>query len=320
MANQTIPRVPSDDVGSAAAEGRLPSGTLIDEKYKIVRKLGSGTVGQVYEAVHSLIGHRVALKVLSREMALRRDGMMLLLHEARVANSIRHPNIVKMMDLAQTRDGLLYLVMELLEGIDMGRYMSLRGPLPRLDSLDIALQLCAGLSAAHAEGVYHRDLKPQNIFIVNPDDPVPIVKILDFGLSKVSRPGTRSLWYAGGSTPVGTPLYIAPELARLDKKADHRADIYSLGVLLYQLWTGRLPFDSPSIDEVLRMHKEEPPPEPSKFRPGITDQSELILMRALAKDPKDRYQTVDELRMELELVSALPRVPQLKRDASSEPR
>lgn len=320
MAKRTVPKVPSDDVGAAAAEGRLPPGTLIDEKYKIVRKLGSGTVGQVYEAIHSLIGHRVALKVLSREMALRRDGMMLLLHEARVANSIRHPNIVQMMDLAQTRDGLLYLVMELLEGVDLSRFMSLRGPMPRLDSLDISLQLCSGLAAAHAEGVYHRDLKPQNIFLVNPDDPVPTVKILDFGLSKVSRPGTRSLWYTGGNTPVGTPLYIAPELARLDKKADHRADVYSLGVLLYQLWTGRLPFDSPSIEEVLRMHKEAPPPPPSTFRPGITEQSEHILMRALAKDPKDRYQTMDELRMELKLVSALPRVPQLKRDASSEPR
>jgi serine/threonine-protein kinase len=312
MSDNKFPKVPSDDVAMAASEGRLKAGTLIDEKYRIVKRLGSGTVGQVYEAIHSLIGHRVALKVLSQEMAVRSDALMLLLHEARVANSIRHPNIVQMMDLAQTRDGLLYLVMELLEGIDLARWMTRRGPIARLDSLDVVVQLCAGLSAAHAEGVYHRDLKPQNIFLVRPDDPVPTVKILDFGLSRVSRPGTRSLWYTGGSTPVGTPLYIAPELAMLDKTSDHRADVYSLGVILYQMWTGRLPFDSPSIDEVLRMHIEEPPPPPSQFKANITEQSERILSKALAKDPRDRYQTVDELRMELELVSALPRVTKLR--------
>jgi serine/threonine-protein kinase len=318
MADNRFPKVPSDDVATAAAEGRLKAGTLIDEKYRIVKRLGSGTVGQVYEASHTLIGHRVALKVLSREMAVRSDGLMLLLHEARVANSIRHPNIVQMTDLAQTRDGLLYLVMELLEGIDLARWMARRGPVGRLDSLDVVVQLCAGLSAAHAEGVYHRDLKPQNIFLVRPDDPVPTVKILDFGLSRVSTPGTRSLWYTGGSTPVGTPLYIAPELAMLDKSSDHRADVYSLGVILYQMWTGRLPFDSPSIDEVLRMHIEEPPPPPSKLKSNISEQSETILLKALAKDPKDRYQTVDELRMELELVSALPRVAKLKPEPDPE--
>jgi eukaryotic-like serine/threonine-protein kinase len=318
MVDHRFPKVPSDDVATAAAEGRLKAGTLIDEKYRIVRRLGSGTVGQVYEATHTLIGHRVALKVLSREMAVRSDGLMLLLHEARVANSIRHPNIVQMTDLAQTRDGLLYLVMELLEGIDLARWMARRGPIARLDSLDVVVQLCAGLSVAHAEGVYHRDLKPQNIFLVRPDDPVPTVKILDFGLSRVATPGTRSLWYTGGSTPVGTPLYIAPELAMLDKSSDHRADVYSLGVILYQMWTGRLPFDSPSIDEVLRMHIEEPPPPPSKYKANISEQSEKILLKALAKDPKDRYQTVDELRMELELVSALPRVPKLKPEPDPE--
>lgn len=319
MAERYFPKVPSDEVSAAAAEGRLKPGTMIDDKYRIVRKLGAGTVGQVYEAVHSLIGHRVALKLLSREMAIRRDGLMLLLHEARVANSIRHPNIVQMTDLNQTRDGMLYMVMELLEGEDLTRYMARKGPITRLDSLDVVLQLCASLSAAHAEGVYHRDLKPQNIFLVRPEDPVPTVKILDFGLSQVATPGTRSLWYTGGSTPVGTPLYIAPELARLEKTADHRADIYSFGVILYQLWTGRLPFDSPSIDEVLRMHKEEPPPRPSSFRPGITEQSERLLMRALAKAPEDRYQTMDELRMELELASALPSTtPRLKREPPAE--
>lgn len=314
MTDNRFPKVPTDDVTSAASEGRLKSGTLIDEKYRIVRKLGSGTVGQVYEAVHSLIGYRVAIKVLSREMAVRRDGLMLLLHEARVANSTRHPNIVMMTDLSQTRDGLLYLVMELLEGIDLAQYMKRRAPITRLESLDVLSQLCSGLAAAHAEGVYHRDLKPQNIFLVRPDDPVPTVKILDFGLSRVSRPGTRSLWYTGGSTPVGTPLYIAPELARLDKKSDHRADIYSVGVIMYQMWTGRLPFDSPSIDDVLRMHIEEEPPRPSKIKRGITEQSEMILMRALAKDPRDRFQTMDEMRMELELGSVLPRMAMLKQD------
>jgi serine/threonine-protein kinase len=317
MSDHQFTRVPSDDVASAAAEGRLEAGTLIDDKYRIIKKLGSGTVGQVYEAIHSLVGYRVALKVLSREMAMRRDGLMLLLHEARVANSIRHPNIVQMMDLAQTRDGLLYLVMELLEGQDLGWFMTRRGPVTRLESLELVVQLCGGLSAAHAQGVYHRDLKPQNIFLVQPTSPAPQVKILDFGLSRVTQPGTRSLWYTGGNDPVGTPLYIAPELARLDKGADHRADVYSLGVILYQLWTGRLPFDSPSVPEVLRLHQEEPPPRPSKVRPGLTEQSEKILLRALAKDPSQRYQTVDELRMEVEHVTALPRVPNLRGEPSS---
>ncbi len=311
MREKRYPKIPTDSVTDEAPGKQLRPGTLVDEKYRIVRKLGSGTVGQVYEAIHTLIGYRVALKVLSREMAARPDGLMLLLHEARVANQIRHPNIVQMMDLAQTRDGMLYLVMELLEGEDLGDYMDRKGPVSRLDSLELVIQFCGGLSAAHQKGVYHRDLKPQNIFVIGPDEPIPRVKILDFGLSRVTQPGTRSLWYTGGSQPVGTPLYISPELARLDEKADHRADIYSLGVILYQMWTGRLPFDSPSVDDVLRMHIEEDPPPPRAVRPGLTDQSEQILLRMLAKDPADRYQTVDELRVELELGSGLPRAASL---------
>lgn len=311
MRDRKVLKVPTDTVTDKAPKGSLSHGTLLDEKYRIVRKLGAGTVGQVYEAIQSLIGFRVAIKVLSREMAERPDGLMLLLHEARVANSIRHPNIVQMMDLAQTRDGVLYLVMELLQGVDLGRYMKLKGPISRLDSQDLVNQLCSGLAAAHEKGVYHRDLKPQNIFIVNPDDPSPQLKILDFGLSRVTRPGTRSLWYKGGKQPVGTPLYISPELAQLDQNADHRSDVYSVGILLYQLWTGRLPFDSPSVDEVLRMHVSKPPPSPRTVKPGLSEQSERILLRALAKNPMDRYQTISELRMELEAISALPRIPNL---------
>jgi serine/threonine-protein kinase len=311
MREKRFPKVPTDAVSSEDEDPGLGPGTLLDEKYRIVRRLGTGTVGQVYEAVQSLIGHRVAIKVLSREMAARPDGLMLLLHEARIANTIRHPNIVQMMDLAQSKDGMLYLVMELLEGEDLGRFMARKGPVTRLESVQLVTQLCAGLSAAHSRGVYHRDLKPQNIFLINPDDPACHVKILDFGLSRVTQPGTRSLWYKGGSQPVGTPLYISPELARCAPDADHRADVYSVGVILYQMWTGRLPFDSPSVDEVLRMHQVEAPPRPCHVRPGLTEQSERILLRALAKDPRDRYQTIDELRMEIELVSALPRVPVL---------
>jgi len=304
MTKVSFPKVPTDELETSTPEGELAPGTLIDDKYRIVRKLGSGTVGHVYEAQQTLVGHGVALKVLSHEMAVRRDALMLLLHEARVANQIRHPNIVQMTDLAQTRDGLLYLVMELLEGEDLEQYVWRRDVMTRLESLDIVLQLCAGLSAAHARGVYHRDLKPQNIFLVRPEDPVPHVKILDFGLSRVRGPATRSLWYQSSDRPVGTPLYCAPEHIHEAGKADHRGDIYSLGVILYRMWTGRLPFDSPSVREVLRMHEEEPPPVPRSVRPTVTEHSEHILMRALAKDPNDRYQTVDELAADIKKPSA----------------
>ena len=315
MPGRQFPRVPTDDVDGAAEQGEeLAPGTLVDDKYRIVRKLGAGTVGHVYEAGHTLIGYRVALKVLSREMAVRRDALMLLLHEARVANTIRHPNIVEMMDLSQSREALLYLVMELLEGEDLEQYLRRRGVMTRLESRDIVLQLCAGLQAAHAKGVYHRDLKPQNIFIVRPEDPVPRVKILDFGLSRVLGPATRSMWYSGGSQPVGTPLYCAPEHIHNADQADHRGDVYSLGVILYRMWTGRLPFDSPSVADVLRMHEQDPPPPPSVVKPGITPHSESILLRALAKDPADRYQTMDELAADIEQVSSAPREARLTGD------
>lgn len=219
--------------------------------------------------------------------------------EARAATRIGHSNIIEVMDFGQTPDGLNYIVMELLEGLTLGDRLKLEGELSIDSAQHISLQLTAGLQASHAVGIIHRDLKPDNIFLIDRDGDAEFVKILDFGLAKLTQGGGGALAHKTRSGSVlGTPHYMSPEQCE-GKAVDDRADIYSLGCIIFQMVTGRVPFPGDGFGEVLIKHLRELPPMPSKLNPKTTPSLERIILHALAKKPEFRFQTMEEFRIAL---------------------
>jgi serine/threonine-protein kinase len=266
--------------------------------YRVLELLGEGGMGAVYLAEHPGMGRRAAIKVLHRELAQSEELAARFFNEARAANAIRHPGIVEIFDLGTLPDGATYITMELLEGQSLAERLR-RGPIPIAAAVDLAGQAASALSAAHAAGIVHRDLKPDNIFLV-PDPQAPdhdLVKVLDFGIAKLavaSGPGSGSVRTRTGVV-MGTPLYMSPEQCRGTKEVDHRSDIYSLGVILYEMVCGRPPFVSEGHGELIHMHIGEPPPPARAHNPEVPASLEAILMRALTKDPGQRFQTMDQL-------------------------
>jgi serine/threonine-protein kinase len=246
--------------------------------YRMLRRLGQGGMGAVYEAVHETIERRVAIKLLHPEYAQNPDVMARFFNEARAVNRIDHPGLVQVSDYGRLPDGVAYIVMEFLKGESLGsRIRNLDGALPLAQTLQLARQIADALTAAHEKGIVHRDLKPDNVMIV-PDAVAPggeRTKLLDFGIAKLAeeaqpgRPRTRV------DAVMGTPHYIAPEQCRKANAVDDKADVYSLGVMLYQMLCGRLPFDGEGAGEILAKHLyEQPPafgrwsgPSPERIRP-----------------------------------------------------
>jgi serine/threonine-protein kinase len=222
-------------------------------------------MGAVYLAVHPGIGRKAAVKVLHPELARDRDIVTRFLNEARAANAIRHPGIVEIFDSGTLDSGAPYIVMELLEGESLTSRL-LRGRLPLDQCLEIARQAAAALGAAHAQGIVHRDLKPDNLFLV-PDALEPErerVKVLDFGIAKLNPGsiGAGSVRTRTGAV-LGTPVYMSPEQCRGTREIDRRADVYALGVILYEMVCGRPPFYSEGFGELAHLHISEPPPPPA---------------------------------------------------------
>lgn len=263
-------------------------------RYQILQLIGIGGMGAVYRATHNIIQDEVALKVLKPDLALENEAMVqYFFKEARNTRRLNHPNIVKVAD-ADIADGTAFLVMEWLEGRTLEDELKDRGVIP-LDRLAMLLeQICEGLTHAHATGIIHRDLKPSNIMIVKDHRGVDQVKILDFGIAKAlnSTIGTAS------SRLIGAPYYSSPEQMTLGADIDARADIYSIGVMLYQLTTGRLPFDADTVERLIQQHFQSLPPSICEIRPDISDAVEKVIFKALAKRPDDRYQTAAELASE----------------------
>jgi putative nucleotidyltransferase with HDIG domain len=255
--------------------------------YRLVASLGRGAMGRVYEARHELLGRRVAMKVLLPEAASSEEAVARFIDEARAVNDIRHPGIVDVTDFGEV-DGRPYYIMELLEGETLARRLAHRGRLELTEAVDVTLQVATALAAVHDRGVVHRDLKPENIFLCRGAAPPDRVKILDFGVAKLLAPGPVDRRLTRTGTVVGTPLYMSPEQCLGSAALDHRSDVYTLGLVLYEMLTGAPPFDRDNMAALLVAHVYERPPPPRRLEPAIPAAVEKIILRTLAKDPADR--------------------------------
>jgi serine/threonine protein kinase len=267
--------------------------------YQIVGPLGAGATGLVYRAKHSHLGHEVAIKVLRPELAQRPDTASRFLAEARAINDIGHPNIVKVHDFAKDAEReppIYYMVMELLEGFSLGDHLHKAGFLRYTEALRIAGQVASALAAVHASNRVHRDLKSDNIFVVAaPGSEGLMVKLLDFGLVKVIDEDLPQVKMTDPGTALGTPAYMAPEQVLEGADIDRRTDIYALGVVLYEMLTGALPFQSKSYGQLMVQVVKERPRPPTLLQEGIPRPVEALVMRCLEKKPVHRYQSAEEL-------------------------
>jgi serine/threonine protein kinase len=271
-------------------------GATLGDAYQIVRVIGEGGMGRVYEARHTRLGNkRFAIKMLHAEYARQPDVVARFQREAEAASGISHPNVVGVYDVHRTVDGRPYLVGEFLEGEEFGDFLHKRGRIDAALAVRIVRQICRALGAAHANGVVHRDMKPENVFLVGaPDDPA--VKVIDFGISKVGDAGGTALTRTG--MIMGTPSYMAPEQAR-GEKVDHRADVYAVGGILYRALTGRKPFDNDDPSMTLTQVLTEDPVRPRSIEPSIPEALEMVVQRAMAKEPSDRYASMADLDADL---------------------
>lgn len=252
--------------------------------YRLVRRIGAGGMGQVYLGVQPAIGSRVAIKLLSLELSGDAEQVERFFTEARAVNVIRHEGIVNVLDLSRTVEGRPYIVMEYLDGSPLSALICAQGALPVVPSLHLALEVLSALDAAHRVGIVHRDIKPDNIFV----SPAGRVKLLDFGIAKL-RTGHTGIGHGTLSGALmGTPLYMSPEQA-LGREADPRSDLYSLGIVLYEMLTGRVPFQATTLYELLGLHVHAYPASPRTLRPELPESVEWLLRTALQKDPAQRY-------------------------------
>ena len=271
----------------------IRAGEVLGDRYRVLERLGKGGMGEVHLAEHIAIGRRVAVKTLSGDFRERPELARRFLQEARTASRVRHPNIVDITDFGHTDLGAPFFVMELLEGEELKVLLRREKTLPWDRVCSIGIQICAALTAAHTQGVVHRDMKPDNVFLIRQDD-AELVKVLDFGIAKITDEETGDATRTG--VLLGTPHYMSPEQAQ-DDPLDARSDIYSMGVLLFRMVTGRVPFRGKSFMKVLGMHMQQPPPNPSDFAPegGLSAEGEALILKCLAKDPADRYQSAEAL-------------------------
>ena len=281
-------------------------GTTVAGRYKVIKLLGEGGMGQVYLAEHSAIEKRIALKVLRSEYAHKGEIVTRFQQEAISASRIKHPNVLDVFDFGQLENGCFYLAMEFLEGNDLADELQRARVLTAPRALPIAMQICRALAAAHSKGVVHRDMKPENVFLQRTGDGEEIVKIVDFGIAQL-KPSNEEA--AAASTHrrltrtgmiFGTPEYMAPEQAS-GKHADLRCDVYAVGIILFELFTGAVPFTGETFLGVLTKHLSEMPPSMRSVYPDLQLSTELegVVSRALAKDPLQRYQTMTELAQAL---------------------
>ena len=257
-------------------------------------------MGAVYRAEHPLIGRHVAVKVLLPELSKHEEVLTRFFNEARASSLIHHPGIVEVFDFGQMESGSAYLVMELLEGESLSKRIKREGKLRSEVIFPLLRQIAGALGAAHAREIVHRDLKPDNIFLVrDPDVPGGLrAKVLDFGIAKLAASSSGLRTKTGAV--MGTPAYMAPEQTRGAGKVDARADIYALGCILFEMAAGRLPFSAKTHHEMMALHQSAAPPALRSIDPAISPVLEAVAARALAKEPAQRQQSMDELAAELD--------------------
>ena len=270
-------------------------GAILGDTYELQRRLGEGGMGRVYEARHVRLGRRFAVKMLHQMFAADRDALARFRREATAAAAIVSPHVAQVVDVNATRDGHPYLVYELLEGEDLSTLLEREGSLSIDRATRIARQVAHGLEAAHAAGVVHRDLKPENVMLVRGGDGGDLAKVLDFGIAKVTE--DEKLTRTGAI--LGTPAYMAPEQARGGATIDHRCDVYALGAMLYRSVTGRPAFGGEDAGRTLTSVIWDEPARPKTLRRDLPDALELVIQRAMAKDPHARFASMAELEAAL---------------------
>jgi serine/threonine protein kinase len=281
-------------------------GTVVAGRYRVIQLLGEGGMGAVYLAEHAAIEKKVALKVLHPEYATKGEIVTRFQQEAISASRIKHPNVLEVFDFGQLDDGSFFLAMEFLEGNDLADEIQKTRVLDAERGLRYALQICRALAAAHAKGVVHRDMKPENVFLQRTSDGEDIVKIVDFGIAQLrtneeAAAGAKQRRLTRTGMIFGTPEYMSPEQAA-GRHADQRADVYAVGIMLYEMFTGAVPFTGETFLGVLAKHLGETPPAMSAVYPelALSEEFQRVIERALEKNPDARFQTMVELSQALQ--------------------
>jgi serine/threonine-protein kinase len=270
----------------------LKAGDVIGGKYRVERLLGEGGMGMVVAAHHVVLDQPVAVKLLYND---DEEAVSRLIIEAKSAARIPGEHVSRVLDIDRGPDGLPFIVMELLEGVDLYQVLTSQGPLPRWLVVDYMLQALMGLAGAHAGGIVHRDLKPSNLFLSRRPDGSEIIKVLDFGVSKSIVASEEDQRLTGAKAMLGSPPYMSPEQVRSPKSVDTRADIWAMGIVMFELLTARLPFRGQEVQETFAMILERQPPRLRELAPEVPAGLEEVVCKCLSKKREERYQTVHEL-------------------------
>jgi serine/threonine protein kinase len=272
-------------------------GDVLAGKFRIERVLGQGGMGVVVAAHHLQLDERVALKFLLPEALGNAEAVARFTREARAAVKIKSEHVARVSDVGMLETGAPYMVMEYLEGRDLSAYVRDVGPLPASEATDYVLQACEALAEAHALGIIHRDLKPANLFLTRRADGTPCIKVLDFGISKLTNISSSDPSFGMTRTQaiMGSPLYMSPEQMASSRQVDGRTDIWAMGVILFELMTGRVPFEADTMPQLCAMILQEPPRSMRELRADVPEALQEVVLRCLAKDRNQRFQNVAEL-------------------------
>jgi eukaryotic-like serine/threonine-protein kinase len=292
---------PPEPERSAPPPLSFRAGAILCGKYRIDRVVAEGGLGIVLAATHLQLGQRVAIKYLKPSAAAQKPVVERFIREARLASQIKSDHVVRVHDVGALDDGGPYIVMEYLEGVDLGRVLD-AGPLPVRTAIDYVLQACDALAEAHATGIVHRDLKPGNLFLARRAAGSSIVKIIDFGISKMAPSRSPSGTWEHVTTAgeiFGTPVYMSPEQLRSATNVDARADVWALGVVLHELLTGTMPFSGATVPQLCTSILNDAPVRLTNARPDASRELEAVILKCLEKDRSHRYRNVAELAQEL---------------------
>jgi serine/threonine protein kinase len=274
----------------------LAEGDLVAGRYRIVRMLGEGGMGAVYEAEHGWTRRRVALKVLRPSLAANDKIVKRFLREARACAKLSHPNLVEVLDMGQDEhDGLLFLAQELVEGESLRQAINGRGPLPPRDAVMIGIAIARALSVVHRAGIVHRDVKPDNIMLLSKQDAISGAKLIDFGIARELVPSELSSTATSLGVPIGTPLYMSPEQARASGAIDHRSDLYSLSAVLFECLSGRTAHEGESVTVLLANLLTRDPMPLSVAAPRVHPALAALVMRGLSRALDERFRSADEM-------------------------